>query len=62
VAAIRASRQFSHLWCRLWVHGILGYSLFNKAWIIYDIGETQTTKMDEDLAKELFTFTDADLK
>lgn len=33
-----------------------------EGWIIYDIGENQSTKMDEDLAKELFTYTEAELK
>lgn len=28
-------------------------------WIIYDIGQSNSTQMDEELAKEVFTFTDA---
>lgn len=62
MAAIRPRGKLSHLWSRSRLHGILRYFLLNQAWIIYDIGETQTTKMDEDLAKEFFTFSDSDLK
>jgi hypothetical protein len=40
----------------------LGSYIDTAGWIIYDIGENNSTKMDEDLAKELFTFTDAELK
>ena len=29
---------------------------------MYDIGQNQSTRMDEDLAKEVFTFTEAELK
>lgn len=36
--------------------------VLSEGWIIYDIGENNSTKMDEELAKEVFTFTDAELK
>jgi hypothetical protein len=36
----------------------VGFMLY-LGWIIYDIGENNSTRMDEDLAKEVFTFTDA---
>lgn len=62
MAALRISWQFSDLRGRLRLHGLHGYPPNHSAWIIYDIGESQTTKMDEDLAKEFFTFTDADLR
>jgi hypothetical protein len=40
----------------------LGNNSLILGWIIYDIGQNNSTKMDEDLAKEVFTFSDAELK
>ncbi len=41
------------------LHAVSRYILLDAGWIIYEIGENNSTRMDEDLAKEVFTFTDA---
>ena len=57
---------------RKWLrYGLVGNTIFfggsfalmaYTGWLIYDIGENQSTKMDADLAKEVFTYTESDLR
>ncbi len=62
MAALRDSWQLPQLRAGGGLHALPGYSLTKEGWIIYDIGENNSTKMDEELAKEVFTFSDAELK
>jgi len=52
MAKIWFSRQLNFLWTWSCIHALSRYT--HKAilgWIVYDISENASTKMDEDLAK-----------
>ena len=57
MATLRISWKLAFLWHRHGLPSLYGYCEYHAGWLIYEIGESSSAKMDEDLAKEVFTFT-----